>query len=425
MSAFVTLLETAPRYAQLLRSQYWRTEQLHAYQEERLKKTLAAAAKIPFYAERFGDAACLDGFRRLPILRRADVDLLNRSARSLYPPASRIPSASSSGTSGARAEYIFDRSHQRGRYAARVRYLRSNGWNPIERTVWLASWGFLNSPELADADRQFVSRLLIGVKFLVNSIALPELAEAIVGLNPVFLYLYPSILDGLLRTFGSKRPKLPSLRRIFCGSEVLDPSLRDRTRNQLGVPIVENYGTTEAFIAWQCPAGSYHLNAEHILVELVDEAGHAVPPGQMGRVLLTTLEDYFMPLIRYEIGDYAIAADGACSCGRTLPLIGQIAGRGMNLFRTADGNLITTWELVNILKRLPNIATFQIVQKSLDHILIKYVAQTPIGPGAESKIRSGFVPYLGPGVSIEFERVSEIPRTPGGKFMVTLSEVSA
>jgi hypothetical protein len=91
VSAFVRLLETATRYAQLLRSQYWRAEQLHVYQEERLQKALAAS-KIPFYAERFGDVACLDGFRQLPILRRADVDSLNSSARSLYPPGSRFPS---------------------------------------------------------------------------------------------------------------------------------------------------------------------------------------------------------------------------------------------------------------------------------------------------------------------------------------------
>jgi phenylacetate-CoA ligase len=426
VSALATLLEAAPRYAQLLRSQYWPAERLHAYQEERLKATLTAAAKIPFYAERFGDAACVDDFRRLPFLRRSEVDLLHRSARSLYPPGSRFAQASSSGTSGARAECIFDRYHQRGRHAARARYLRANGWNPIERTAWLIGGRFLNSPDIGDDDSQFArERLLIGVKFLVNSIALPELADAIARLNPVFLYLYPSILDGLLRSFGSAGLKLPSLRRIFCGAEVLEPSLRDRTRTQLGVSIVENYGSTEAFIAWQCPAGSYHLNAEHVLIELVDDTGRAVAPGQMGRVLLTTLENYLMPLIRYEIGDYAIAANGACSCGRTLPLIGRIVGRGMNLFRTADGKLATTWDLVNVVRQLRDVATFQIVQKSPDRILIKYVAQSPIGPEAESEVRSGFVPYMGPAVSIEFECVSEIPRTPGGKFMLTLSEVSA
>ncbi len=101
------------------------------------------------------------------------------------------------------------------------------------------------------------------------------------------------------------------------------------------------------------PAGNYHQNAEHVLIELVDEAGREVAPGELGRVLLTTLENFVMPLVRYEIGDYAVAASGDCSCGRTLPLIGRVVGRGMNLFRSLDGKLLTTWDLVNVLINLP------------------------------------------------------------------------
>jgi phenylacetate-CoA ligase len=139
---------------------------------------------------------------------------------------------------------------------------------------------------------------------------------------------------------------------------------------------------------------------------------------------VTTLENYLMPLIRYDIGDYAIASDGACSCGRTLPLIGPIAGRGMNLFCTGAGKLITTWDLVRVLKHFDDIGTFQIVQKSLELILVRYVAGSPIDDDAQNQVRRGFVEFVGPGVTIEFERVAEIPRTPGGKFMLTISEVA-
>ena len=301
--------------------------------------------------------------------------------------------------------------------------MRANGWNPIQRSAWLASRGFLTSNLRTDDDLQFVSRLLIGVKFLANSVPLPTLTDVLAKLNPVFLYLFPSILDGLLRAFESTGTKLPALRRVFCGAEVLEPSLRDRTRSQLGVPVFDNYGSTEAFIAWQCPAGSYHLNAEHVMVELIDAAGRAVAIGQLGRVFVTTLENYLMPLVRYDIGDYAVAADGVCSCGRTLPLIGPIAGRGMNLFCTADKKLITTWDLVKVLKHFPDIGTFQIVQKSLDLILIRYVAGSPIEAEAKNEVGRRFEEFIGPGVTIEFERVAELPRTPGGNFMLTVSEV--
>ena len=227
--------------------------------------------------------------------------------------------------------------------------------------------------------------MLIGVRFLSNSIPLPNLTDTIAKLDPVFMYLYPSMLDGLLRTFERQRQRLPSLRQIFTGAEILDVSLRERALDQLGVPIADNYGSTEAFLAWQCAGGNYHQNAEHVLIEIVDEAGREVSPGQMGRVLVTTLENYLMPLVRYEIGDYATTAGGACACGRTLPSIGPVVGRGVNLFRSADGRLINPWDLANTLRVIPAVATFQVIQKALDQIVVKYVADAPIVSGSRGQ----------------------------------------
>ena len=168
--------------------------------------------------------------------------------------------------------------------------------------------------------------------------------------RPEFLYTMPSNLDGLLRVFEQRAIRLDSLRCIFSGGEVLEDSIRERTRHLLGVEIRDNYGSTEGFIAWQCPAGSYHINAEHVTVEIVDESGIPVAPGQMGRILITTLENRLMPLIRYEIGDYAIASNDLCTCGRTLPVLGKVIGRGINLFRLPGGRLKSPWPLVGPIK---------------------------------------------------------------------------
>ena len=69
------------------------------------------------------------------------------------------------------------------------------------------------------------------------------------------------------------------------------------------------------------------MNAEHALIEIVDEQGRPTTPGQMGRVLATTLQNRLMPLVRYDMGDYALALNQRCECGRTLPLIGKVLGR--------------------------------------------------------------------------------------------------
>lgn len=423
MSAIARLLEAAPRYVELLSSQYWPQERLASYREQHLEQTLSAARRIPFYAERLGDNARPADLARLPILRRADVEALNQSVRSLCPAGTRFIHSWSSATGGSAVNFTFDRSHQKGRHAARARFLRAHRWNPFERTAWLVGQVILQSPyDPFDHDLGFVSRVFAGVRFLPNWLDFREQVARVTEMQPRYLFLYPSILDGILRILEERQQNLPSLRKIFTGAEVLDDSLRERARRQLGVEIADNYGSTEAFIAWECPGGSYHLNAEHVVIEIVDEAGREVAAGESGRVLVTTLENYLTPLIRYEIGDYAIATGGRCGCGRTLPLFGRVMGRSMNLFRKPDGSRVASWMMINPLRKF-EMKQFQIVQKFVDSFVIRYVAERPITLDAQSQIQEELSNLMGYRLSIGFERVTEIARTPAGKFMLTRSEI--
>ncbi len=99
--------------------------------------------------------------------------------------------------------------------------------------------------------------------------------ERVIEFDPRYLYIYPSNLEGMLQILEESQPQVAFDRRIFTVAETVDEALRERTRRILGVEIADNYGATEGFIAWQCPQGSYHINAEHVLVELVDEDGRS------------------------------------------------------------------------------------------------------------------------------------------------------
>ena len=419
MAVLAKFLAATPRYVALLRSQYWNAEQIRDYTEARLEKVLAAAANIPFYRERFEDRTRIGDFVDLPILSRADVRDLNASVRSMYPPGTRLLSDSSSGSTGLPVEFLFDDSHQRGRNAARARYLRANGWNPLRRTVWHYA---LNREDQPDA--QFVnSRFLPAVNFQHPSSDLDADIARLIELDPIYLSIYPSNLEWLLRVVEKTGQKLRSLRLIFTGSEVVDDSLRERATSLLGARIADNYGSTEAFLAWQCPRGSYHVNAEHVLIEIVDDAARPVSPGKMGRVLVTTLENRLMPLVRYEIGDYAIAAEGICGCGRTLPLIGRIAGRAVDLFRIADGRLVSPYDLISLIKWRPEIRQFQIVQQEFSSYRLRYVSDRPVSAETETWIQAKFCESLGTEVVVAFDRVPEIARTSAGKFMPARSEL--
>ncbi len=404
----------------MLRSQYWAPNKLHRYVDANLARSLAAASQLPFYRERFGgDAIEPRNLQRLPILARAQVPHLLNSVRAMDPSRSNLIAARSAGSTGMPVDFVWSARHQSSRIAARVRYLRANGWNLFARSAWLVS----TRPESTDAWVVTRGRFL-GARFASHLGDLEQEAEWLRKLDPLYLYAFPVNLDGLARVFESSRWRLGSLRRIFSGSEILEDSMRERLRRVFGVEVSDNYGSTEAFLAWECPQGSYHVNAEHVLLEIVDEGGRPAAPGAMGRVLVTTLHNYLMPLIRYEIGDYAIAARGSCGCGRTLPLIGRILGREINLFLDGNRKRFVPWPLFKPLTAREWITQYQVVQRDVGRFLIRFVSDRELTSQEETEIRAHFETVTGAPAVIEFERLERIPRAPSGKFMMALCAIA-
>jgi phenylacetate-CoA ligase len=415
------LFGTIPQYLLMLRSQYWPEEKLSRYVNEHLGATLAAARGIPFYRERLGsELSRSPELTKLPILPRHEIPQLAASVRALHSDSSLLASGLTSGSTGNPVSFFYDAAHQASRFAARARYLRENGWNPFRRSLWIISTR-MQSPDLL-----FTMRArLFGSRFLSHILDLEQLADALRATDPAYLYSYPVNLDGLARIFEQRGERLPSLRRIFSGSEVLENSQRERIRRVFGVGVSDNYGSTEAFLAWECPHGSYHVNAEHVIVEIVDEEGRAVAPGKLGRVIVTTLHNRVMPLIRYEIGDYAFAAENGCRCGRTLPCIGNVGGRDINLFIDSDGKRFTPWPLFRPLLEREWIRQDQIVQRGTDRFVVRYVGDRTLTPEDEADFHRHFATILKSPASIEFERHDKIARAPSGKFMMALCELAS
>jgi phenylacetate-CoA ligase len=415
------LIAAGPRYLQLRRSQYWSRDRIESLRRRRLTRTLEAAMKIPFYAQRLGAMPRPEDLHQLPMLRRADISDLSASVLSVHPPDSSMVNVKTSGTSGHSVQLLMDVPHQSGRFAARARYLMENGWRPTHRTAW--ALGLRDTPSYPDWVLS-KSRFMMGSQFLSHTEDFKVQLEWMRKLDPHFIYTLPSNLDALLTFLDGDDPQLPSLRKVFTGGEVLDDSLRKRTRQALGVGIVDNYGMTELFPAWQCPEGSYHVNAEHVIIELLDDEGRPVKPGEFGRVVATTLENHLAPLIRYDLSDYALAVEGDCACGRTLPIIGKVVGRSINLFRLKNGELFLPWRIYDHLEGLDKVRQLQLVQPALDHFIVRFVRDEPLAPEMEAKLKKNIADGIGGGVTVSLERVGEIARTRRGKYMAALCEIA-
>jgi len=154
--------------------------------------------------------------------------------------------------------------------------------------------------------------------------------------RPQYLITFPGTLETLV--YACQGKPVDSLRAFRTISATLTQGMRDRVESATGLQVYEAYGLNEiGIVAHRCDAGRYHVNAEHCLVEIVDAAGKPCDAGETGRILVTSLTNYAMPLIRYDTGDLAEAVEGPCSCGRTLPCIGRIVGRYRAMRHAPEG----------------------------------------------------------------------------------------
>jgi phenylacetate-CoA ligase len=157
--------------------------------------------------------------------------------------------------------------------------------------------------------------------------------------KPRYLYTAPTMARQLAQ-LALRTDARMKLAQIITFGETVDPELRRVAQEAFGAKVTDTYSCEElGWIALQCPRHDhYHVMSASVVVEIVDDEGRACAPGQPGRVLLTGLQSFAMPLIRYEVGDYA-EWGGPCDCGITLPVIGRIWGRERSFIRLPDGSL--------------------------------------------------------------------------------------
>jgi phenylacetate-CoA ligase len=162
------------------------------------------------------------------------------------------------------------------------------------------------------------------------------------------------------------------------------------------------------------------------LVEVLDDEGQPCKPGEVGRVIVSSLNNFAMPLIRYDIGDYAEVGQ-PCACGRGLPVLKRILGRQRNMFTLPSGE--TRWPMIDardiaaVFDEVPPITKFQLIQKSIDELEARLVTVRPLSELEEETLRGYVQQGLGHAFRVLFNYVDDIPRSPRGKFEEFRSEV--
>jgi phenylacetate-CoA ligase len=242
--------------------------------------------------------------------------------------------------------------------------------------------------------------------------------------SPAYLLTYPSLAAELAKESLTRRRRLPGLEEVRTLGESLGLDVRALCREAWDVPLVDAYSAEEVgYIALQCPEHEhYHVQAESLFVEILDERGALCAPGQVGRVVVTDLHNFATPLIRYDIGDYAEAGE-PCACGRTLPVLRRIAGRVRNVLLTADGKRYWPAFGSRFLAQVTAIRQHQLVQKAHDLVEMRLVVTTPLALQEEERVRMHVLSRLPNGIRLELSYRDSIPRGEGGKYEEFVSEV--
>lgn len=337
-------------FDQLVTNEFLTADERQQRQEKALSAILRfSAAQVPHYRKLFASLNLKQGVAprpvdllRIPPLAKTTIQESEATLVADHlPPGGKIGgSTHTSGTTGASMRILHSmRSHEMYHFLAQ----RSRRWDRIDPFGTAAAIRQRpNLPRRPDGtplpDGETLQRPAwpgIGHYFetgpflgFAKSNSLERIADWIEKYQPDTVLTDSSLLEHLALEF-QRRPPLKCIHTFKAVSEPLTAGRRARVEKMFGAPINLGYGLNEVgIVAAGCPeTNGYHVHDEHCLVEIVDDDNQPVAAGEFGRILVTSLTNFAMPLIRYDTGDIAQALDAPCACGRTLPSFGQILGR--------------------------------------------------------------------------------------------------
>ena len=416
-------------------SQWWTPQALQELQLNRLRALLRGVSQtVPFYRELFRDLALsperfedIADLQHLPVVDKSIIR--GEGVRWQAEGARHLVAQHTSGSSGEPLPFQLSRRRISMDIAAKWRATRWWGVDIGDPEIVL--WG---SPiETGGQGRlqmwrdRFLRSRLIPVRDLSPS-RLDAIVTDIRAFRPRMLFGYPSALARLAWHIHDRGLSLADLgiRVAFTTSEILKPEWRISIGQAFGCGIANEYGARDAgFIARECPQGGLHLTAEALIVEILDEADQPVPPGETGNIVITNLMGPEFPFIRYRTGDRGRLDPRPCLCGRGLPLLGEVMGRANDGLVTSDGAWVHGSAFNYLLRDLPGLRAYKIVQEQMDRIEVSLVLDDALPERNAMNLQTGFRRLLGESVRVRLQQVEVIPPEVNGKYRHVVCRIAA
>jgi phenylacetate-CoA ligase len=408
------------------RSQWWPADQMRAQQFRQLRNLIAhATANVPHYREhlaRTGVSTTEDinpeTFLRWPVLDKRELQAGAAAFEAASMPAGhgewRLVT-----TSGSTGEPLRAATTDAAIFVQHALVLRSQLWYGMDfrrKHAFLSMsgqpgcfthWGppanavFRTGPSaLSRATDDFGAQL-----------------DWICSEEPAYLKAHAFTIRAVLEDSRRSGNVPQGIKAIIAYGEMLPHGTRELARDLWNAGLYDVYSASEiGSIAFQCPDHTgLHVQNEHVYVEVLNDDGSPCAPGESGRVIVTDLHNFAMPLIRYDLRDHARLA-GPCPCGRGLPVIEEILGRSGQVALDPTGRRFLGHLNLGFWTTVAPIMQKQVVQHTPSRLEVRYVAQRPLSTDEQAEITRHIRVAMRYDYEIAFTQVARIARNAGGKF---------
>ena len=405
----------------------WRlsADELNSLQERKLAAIVQHAyANVEYYRTVFRsvgltprDIRRVEDLRLVPVTTKAQLKaagVANTTARGVNPAACIM--TPTSGSTGMPFATYRSRREARTRHVLDFRVLLSAGLRPRDR--------FLSLGPAWQPQRRLHHRLGLYRTFAFSRLLpIDEQIDQVKRIRPDVFWVYPTLLRALLQGIDYRLSAIARPRVLITGAEVFDDVLRDRIRADLDVEIFNAYGAVEVGrIAHECRRHmGLHVNADSVVFECLNGDAPA-DVREHGVAVVTSLNRFTMPMIRYRLEDRCQRLARRCPCGSSFPLIGPPQGRSWEMIRLPTGQMVSPLVLNVFLRELEGIDQFRVIQESPDHVVVQLASARALAADALARLEAQIRGHLREPMRVDIERV-EYQRADGIKFKTFVSRL--
>ena len=342
-------------------------DQLEALQLERLQQTVRHCMNSPFYQQRFkelgitpDDIRTLDDVQKLPFTTKDDLREHYPFGLASVPLKDCVRLHSSSGTTG-NPTVVLHTQRDLDEWA-----------KAVARCLWMVG----SRPDDVFQNSAGYGMFTAGLGFQygaekVGMLTVPAAAgntkrqiKFIRDFGTTVLHAIPSYASRIFEVMREEGvdPRRDTQLRVLCiGAEPHSEEQRQRIEQQLGVKAYNSYGISEMMgpgVAFECPEqNGLHIWEDYFIVEIIDPVTlKPVPDGQMGELVLTTINREGMPLLRYRTRDLTRILPGECACGRHHKRLARLQGRSDDMIILKGVNIFPI-QIEKILLGFPELGT--------------------------------------------------------------------